>query len=680
MRGDYDAAADYLQQARQAYGEYGQQVSRWYEWSLRVFDATLALRRGDVLAALQRATEISRAPDVPARDALQADLIAAEALLAAGRHAEADARLSQVGARVERGPMIGTWAEYLRLRGQLGAETGRDSSAYHDLSQSITVFELIGERWHAGLSRLALGKLAAQAGATSQAVRYLDEAVSVFEQLGAKPILEETRAIQVDLDQAGTDARLGAGLDSDAEVVRRLVDAAVLTDLLSREAIAAMVDSCDADAGVLFVQRPEGAVRTVATAGGADATRALARAAGTAGIARDGTVLMESVGRHEDGPLLAALSRSRPFGDPMIRRFRMMALVARQGFELCTARDRPLQSNAHRRGRALETLLPGFICSSAAMSRVVDQIQRLQDNDLPVLITGESGTGKELVAQAIHVGSRRRTGIFLPHNCTSTTKELADSQLFGHRRGSFTGAIADQPGVARSAEGGTLFLDEIGDLPLDIQPKLLRFLEQGEILPVGDPRPLRVDVRVIAATNADLQQRVTEGSFREDLFYRLGVIRIHVPPLRERREEIPHLTGFFLREACERFGKPDVELGADTQELFGNHAWPGNIRQLKNEILRAVAMSAPGEVIDVDHLSPEVSGPMVPQGEIPKRRALDCSVSLAAAVEQLERQLIRSALDSSASNISETARELGLTRRGLYLKLRRLGMEPDPTV
>ena len=199
--------------------------------------------------------------------------------------------------------------------------------------------------------------------------------------------------------------------------------------------------------------------------------------------------------------------------------------------------------------RSLEPLLPGFLSASAAMARVVEQIQRLQGNDLTVLITGESGTGKELVARAIHVGSPRSAAMFLPYNCTTTGRDLADSQLFGHRRGSFTGAVSDQPGLVRSAAGGTLFLDEIGDLPLDVQPKLLRFLEQQEIMPVGETRPQRVDVRVLAATNADLEQRVAEGKFREDLYYRLSVIRIHVPPLRERREEIPHLSTFFLREA-----------------------------------------------------------------------------------------------------------------------------------
>ena len=248
------------------------------------------------------------------------------------------------------------------------------------------------------------------------------------------------------------------------------------------------------------------------------------------------------------------------------------------------------------------------------MTRVVEQIQRLQGNDLTVLITGESGTGKELVARAIHVGSQRSAGTFLPYNCTTTGRDLADSQLFGHRRGSFTGAVTDQPGLIRTAAGGTLFLDEIGDLPLDVQPKLLRFLEQDEIMPIGETRPQRVDVRVLAATNADLEQRVAEGKFREDLYYRLSVIRIHVPPLRERREEIPHLSTFFLREAVERLGKPDVHLSSETLDVFSQYWWPGNVRQLRNEIQRAVALSAPGGAIDPEHLSPEIGTTRSPAG------------------------------------------------------------------
>ena len=249
------------------------------------------------------------------------------------------------------------------------------------------------------------------------------------------------------------------------------------------------------------------------------------------------------------------------------------------------------------------------------MTRLVEQIQRLQGNDLTVLITGESGTGKELVSRAIHVGSHRSAAMFLPYNCTTTGRDLADSQLFGHRRGSFTGAVSDQPGLVRSAAGGTLFLDEIGDLPIDVQPKLLRFLELQEIMPIGETRPQRVDVRVLAATNADLEQRVAEGKFREDLYYRLSVIRIHVPPLRDRREEIPHLSTFFLREASERLGKPDIQLSSEALDMFSQYWWPGNVRQLKNEIQRAVAMSAPGGTIEASHLSPEIGSTQVPRDD-----------------------------------------------------------------
>jgi DNA-binding NtrC family response regulator len=314
------------------------------------------------------------------------------------------------------------------------------------------------------------------------------------------------------------------------------------------------------------------------------------------------------------------------------------------------------------------------------MMRVVEQIQRLQGNELTVLITGESGTGKELVARAIHVGSLRSSAVFLPYNCTTTTRDLADSQLFGHRRGSFTGAVNDQLGLVRTAAGGTLFLDEIGDLPIDVQPKLLRFLEQGEIMPIGETRPQRVDVRVIAATNADLEQRVAEGKFREDLYYRLTVIRIPIPPLRDRREEIPHLTSLFLREASERLSKPDVFLMPESLELLAQYWWPGNVRQLRNEIQRVVALSQPGRGIGPESLSPEITS----AGRQSSSETLIAVAprvpvtSLAEAVDGLEREIIEATLHKSSGNISVAARTLGLTRRGLYLKLRRLGFENAP--
>jgi DNA-binding NtrC family response regulator len=391
-----------------------------------------------------------------------------------------------------------------------------------------------------------------------------------------------------------------------------------------------------------------------------------------------GVIVVEPLGRDPEGPRFGLVASTRPIGHLAIRRLRTISAVARQGFALCAARDTPSAPPELAVDRSLEPLLPGFLSASSAMARVVEQIRRMQSNDLTVLITGESGTGKELVARAIQVGSHRSAATFLPYNCTTTGRDLADSQLFGHRRGSFTGAMSDQPGLVRTAAGGTLFLDEIGDLPLDVQPKLLRFLEHHEIMPIGETKPQPVDVRVLAATNADLEQRVAEGTFREDLYYRLSVIRIHVPPLRERREEIPHLSTYFLREAIERLGKPEIQLSSEALDVFSEYGWPGNVRQLKNEIQRAVALSEAGGTIEPAHLSPAITNTRLPDPPSPSvpspARYSPTAVNLATAIEQVERDMIQAALDRSGGNISGAARSLGLTRRGLYLKLHRLGL------
>ncbi len=679
MRGSYERAGEYLRQASEAYGAYGTQSSRWYEWSLKVLGVKLAIRRGAYDEAVDHAEALVKTTGVPPAEAIQAELAACEALVAAGRVPEAEQRLESCEDRLDPRAAPATWGEFLRIRGSVHERSNRPAAAHHDFAQSASVFDLLGERYHAALSNLALGRLAATAGNRSAAERYLDHAAAIFGTLGAERDLEEVGAARALLNQAPAILAMIPPHDADEAVIRRLVDAAILPELLARETATALVETIEADAAVVFVAAPGGEVRVVAAAGcDIDVARALARAAsqGSREYGED-LLLTESLGRDHDGPRACTIVAARRLTEGATRRLRMFAAIARQGFELCGVRERPVQAVEQINERPLEPLLPGFVCASAAMNRVVEQIQRLQGHDLTVLITGESGTGKDLVARAIHVGSPRRAAMFLPYNCTTTTRELADSQLFGHRRGSFTGAMTDQPGLIRSAGGGTLFLDEIGDLPLDIQPKLLRFLEQGEVMPVGETRPQAVDVRVLAATNADLEQRVAEGKFREDLYYRLSVIRIHVPPLRERRDEIPHLSTFFLREACDRLGKPDVQLAPATLDLFASYRWPGNVRQLRNEIQRAVAMSAPGGAVEPDHLSADLSAPASANETAamarPGRR--EFPRNLAAAIEQVEKELIVGALDRARGNISETARVLGLTRRGLYLKMRRLGLE-----
>ena len=675
IRGRYDTASEFLARASEAYGAYGRQTSQWYEWSVRVLGARLALRRSALDEAVARVDEILQA-GAPPFDALQATLIAAEALTGANRLAEAEHRLAAAADALDPKIAPAAWGEYLRLRGLLHAKTGNGSDAYHDFSQSAALLDLLGERYQAALSNLALGRLVAETGARSVAERHLDRAFAIFHQLGAERDLDDTRAAQALLTKVGTGQYLISPADADDAIVRRIVDAAALPDLLGRETAAALLESASGDSSVIYVVLAGGDVRVVASAGcDEDTARALARSTAAGHAFARGTLVLEPLGRDGDGARFGIVASPRPIGHPVMRRLRMIAAVARQGFALCTARDRPVAASGLAVDRSLEPLLPGFLSASTAMTRVIEQIQRLQGNDLTVLITGESGTGKELVARAIHVGSHRSAATFLPYNCTTTGRDLADSQLFGHRRGAFTGAVSDQPGLVRTAVGGTLFLDEIGDLPIDVQPKLLRFLEQSEIMPIGETKPQRVDVRVLAATNADLEQRVAEGKFREDLYYRLSVIRIHVPPLRERREEIPHLSTYFLREAVERLGKPDVHLSSETLDVFSQYWWPGNVRQLKNELQRAVALSAPGGTIDPAHLSPEIGSTRLPTtspaGIVRPSRS---APNLASAVEQVERDLIQAALDRAGGNISETARSLGLTRRGLYLKIRRLGL------
>jgi transcriptional regulator with GAF, ATPase, and Fis domain len=260
---------------------------------------------------------------------------------------------------------------------------------------------------------------------------------------------------------------------------------------------------------------------------------------------------------------------------------------------------------------------------------------------------------------------------------------LSDAYLFGYRRGAFTGAVSDSPGVIRSAAGGTLFLDEIGDLPLDIQPKLLRFLQEGEIQPLGEQRPAKVDVRIIAATNSDLDEMVKDGRFREDLYYRLNVIRLRVPPLRERRSEIPTLVNHYIGHYAAKFNRRDIRITPETIDLLMVCEWPGNIRQLVNEIQRIVARAEDGTLITPDHLSPELKHTSAPISTTMTSNVAAFgslahhapeNTSLPDAVEDLERRMIADALRRHRGNISRAARDLGITRRGLQLKLGRYAM------
>jgi DNA-binding NtrC family response regulator len=315
------------------------------------------------------------------------------------------------------------------------------------------------------------------------------------------------------------------------------------------------------------------------------------------------------------------------------------------------------------------------------MQTLLATARRVATANVPVLITGETGTGKEVLARLIHSYSPRASKTFLPFNCSATPREMLDAQLFGHRKGAFTGATENFAGVIRAAAGGTLFLDEIGESTLDIQPKLLRFLESGEVHPIGETHPQRVDVRVLAATNADVDALVQQGRFREDLFYRLDIVRLHIPPLRERRVEIPSFANHYLQKYAMECGKGDLRLSEETMEYLVLYRWPGNVRQIANEMRRLAALAEPGAVLMPAHLSSDIAASRrtVPAAE----RILDESEivvridqPMTAAVQHLERAMVHAALTRTGS-IDEAASLLGLSRKGLYLKRLRFGMEID---
>jgi two-component system response regulator HupR/HoxA len=309
-----------------------------------------------------------------------------------------------------------------------------------------------------------------------------------------------------------------------------------------------------------------------------------------------------------------------------------------------------------------------IIGRSPAMQRVLRLVDRVTDLRVPVLIVGESGTGKELIARAIHFNGPRRRGRIVSENCGAIPENLMESEFFGYMRGAFTGANRDQAGLFEQADGGTLFLDEVGDLPPDLQTKFLRVLEEGEVRRLGSKSVAPVDVRVVAATNRDLEGLLKTGAFREDLYYRLAGVVLEIPPLRDRREDIPSMVAHFIKEVA----GPDTSLRIEpaAMELLQAYDWPGNVRELRNEVQRLIALQAGGE-ISPEHLSARILQWRAPDLDAPPEGGIR------ALVEDLERRVLRASLLRHGWNKSRAAAELGLSRLGLRKKLERYGLDAE---
>ena len=308
-----------------------------------------------------------------------------------------------------------------------------------------------------------------------------------------------------------------------------------------------------------------------------------------------------------------------------------------------------------------------MIGQSRSMRAVYELINKVADSNLPVLITGESGTGKELIARAVHNSSSRRDNAFVVQNCSTFNENLLESELFGHVKGAYTGAQAAKRGLFEVADGGTFFLDELGEMSPNLQAKLLRVLQDGTFIPVGDTREKKVDVRIVAATNKDLKKLIADGKFREDLYYRICVVHVALPPLKERKEDIPELIEHFL--AYSQHTKIKKHLSDEALKKMLNFDWPGNIRQLENELERLIVLSGDATEISQELLSPDIS--VVENGFSSEGR----TGKLREAVQGLERKIIEETLARTSGNKSEAARELGISRSNLIAKVQEYKIE-----
>ncbi|HNG92301.1 MAG TPA: sigma 54-interacting transcriptional regulator [Acidobacteriota bacterium] len=641
-----------------------------------------------------------------------------------------------------------------RLEGQLAAARGRVAEAESFIDSSIAIFNRLEDKHKLALSHLAKGLVMAQKGDLTEARLLIQQAFDAFAEIGASLDLARAKDTLEKLDQGKvhllvpqTEAQSQpvstySGV-SDLLLIMRLMEAAPSRDLLLQELTSILLGHFDLQRAIVWEVREE-KIKAVSGLKPNETPPPIERLLRTALSDRRSLPPGQLIHLIEDRPVVRTVLwiEARPGGRGFdLERLRPYLKQAEMGLEYAAMRSQtrlaqPIDT-AHSR---THTKVPGFIYSSPLMVQLVDRIQRINRSDVPVLITGESGTGKELIARAVHAESKRRDNVFLPFNCTTSTRDMIDSQLFGYKRGAFTGAYSNHLGIIRAAENGTLFLDEIGDLALEVQPKLLRFLQENEIQPLGETMPVQVDVRVIAATNADLEQAVQEGRFREDLYFRLNVIHLHVPPLRERRDEIPILAAHYLDQCTTRERKKNITFSRDALHALSDYYWPGNIRQLKAEIQRVVAYTNDGEVIMPPDLSSEITTPRFhptrsgtgsprptesettsyhnlprfssttppssgggyaspPSPGLPQYYEVEAHPLAAAAAagagafassgsapgsnnrtlreetDELERRRILEKLAQTGNNVSRTARELGLSRRGLKLKMEQLGID-----
>lgn len=685
LRGNLNESRSYLERSVSLAKENG---NKWYACqALRTLGrCTLAL--GDERVALKNGAEaLTLAEAIGDRQAIcESRLILAEAQLSLGVLSECAAELQRVTEQASDAPTdLNFSGEAQRIYGKLAMAEGDASAAAQHFGRSVSIFDMLGDRYRSARVHYELGRAYA-ATRSERAIEHLTRAANAFRELGANLDLELVEAALATLDRITPEEQIQEPPALTQLLTLRLAEAVASRELLLREFAAIMRQETRASR-IVIVENGEDHRPRVVVAHGCTAQEASRIADELLSLksederdhfARKHDASMIPLRSANAAPAILYMAPREGAALPASLSLEPLLRIVELGMDVCALRAGANKGSSAPQQETLAgaSLMPGFIHSSPAMTRLVEEVHKIRSSDVTVLVTGESGTGKELVARAIHAISSRRDKVFVPFNCTAVPKELSEGYLFGYRRGAFTGAVNDSPGVIRTAAGGTLFLDEIGDLPLDVQPKILRFLQEGEIQPLGEQRPLHVDVRIIAATNTDLEEMVAQGRFREDLYYRLNVIRLRVPPLRERRSEIPTIVNYYINHYSAKFGRKDIQITPSATDLLMVGDWPGNVRQLCNEIQRVVARAEDGTTITADHLSPELKRTAAPTpaagGAVSAIATTSLeNVTLADALAEVERRMISDALRRHGGNISRAARELGLTRRGLYLKLER---------
>ncbi|PYS49510.1 MAG: hypothetical protein DMF68_09785 [Acidobacteria bacterium] len=686
LRGDLEEARKFLDRAVALATENG---NKWYSCQALRTLGRCYLAMNDAESALEKGRQaLSLAESIGDRQAIcESRLILAEANLLSNNLDVCAEELHKVAEQTTDSTTdLGFAGEAQRLQGLLAIAHGDATLAAQHFARSVSIFEMLGDRYRATRAHYEMGRASA-ATQPERAAEHLSRAVHTFRELGANLDLERAEEALAALDRNAPEQESATSALAQL-LTLRLAEAVASRELLLRE-LAAVLDQETNASRVLIFEPAENNQLRVVVAHGCTSDEA-AKIADELNRKETDAQKEKFAASHDSSimtlrapnaqPAILLLSPREAITLPNNISIEPLLRVVELGMDVCALRARTHAGHTAQNQDTLagSSLMPGFIHSSPAMTRLVEEVHKIRSSDVTVLVTGESGTGKELVARAIHALSSRRSKVFMPFNCTAVPKELSEGYLFGYRRGAFTGAVSDSPGVIRSAAGGTLFLDEIGDLPLDVQPKLLRFLQEGEIQPLGEQRPAKVDVRIIAATNSDLEEMVAQGRFREDLYYRLNVIRLRVPPLRERRSEIPTIVNYYINHYSAKFGRRDIEITSQAVDLLMVCDWPGNVRQLCNEIQRIVARAEDGVVLTPDQLSPELRRMSAPETQQPSITPLSAvapapgqNITLADAIDELERRMIAEALRKHSGNISRAARELGLTRRGLYLKLER---------